>query len=167
MVVKEYALSHDGPPTELFLHAKSAFTNEEWYGFTEACPKETKLVGVQIVDARGDLKLFRLGEYPVIRGTALYLGQHSAYLWTSGYVRRLDTYMGPETPNPILVRLLRGDCPIEVVLKDILGLTKINFNSCLHNDRLPVTIRFASAVGDVLSAAPTEGEPKLPFKYYI
>jgi hypothetical protein len=39
-----------------------------------------------------------LGNYPVIRGTALPLGDRSAYLWTSGFVPRLDTYMGPETP---------------------------------------------------------------------
>jgi hypothetical protein len=53
------------------------------------------------------------------------------------------------------------------VLSDVLGLTKINFNSCLHNDRLPVTIRFANAVGDVLISAPMDSEPKLPFKFYI
>ena len=62
---------------------------------------------------------------------------------------------------------LRGDCPLETVLSDVLGLTKINFNSCLHNDRLPVTIRFANAVGDVLISAPMDSEPKLPFKFYI
>ena len=97
----------------------------------------------------------------------MQIGERHALLWTSGYVPRLDTYMGPETPNPISVRVLRGDCDLETVLSDVLGLTKINFNSCLHNDRLPVTIRFANAVGDVLISAPMEGEPKLPFKYYI
>jgi hypothetical protein len=30
-----------------------------------------------------------------------------------------------------------------------------------------VTIRFANAVGDVLISAPMDGEPKLPFKFYI
>lgn len=90
-----------------------------------------------------------------------------AFLWTSGYVPRLDTYMGPETPNPISVRILRGDALLQTVLTDILGLTKINFNSCLFNDRMPVTIRFANAVGDVLMSAPIDSEPRLPFKFYI
>ena len=45
-------------------------------------------------------------------------------------------------------------------MSDVLALTKINFNSCLHNDRLPVTLRFASAV----ATAPMDSEPKLPFK---
>jgi hypothetical protein len=167
MVVGEYTRLHDGPPTELFIHAKSAFTDDEWAGFAAGCSTDTKLVGVQIAEARDDLKLFRPGEYPIIRGTALLVGERHAFLWTAGYAPRLDTYMGPETPNPISVKVSRGECPLETVLKDVLGLTKINFNSCLHNDRLPVTIRFANAVGDVLISAPIDSEPKLPFKFYI
>lgn len=167
MVVEEYRHQHPSLPAELFIHASSAFTDEEWGGFTEGCGKETNLVGVQITDAFDDLKLFRPGAYPVIRGTALVIDERTAYLWTSGYVARLDTYMGPETPNPIQIRVQRGLCDLKTVLNDILGLTKINFNSCLHNDRLPVTIRFANAVGDVLMSAPMDCEPRLPFKFYI
>ena len=167
MIIGEYTRLHGIPPKELFIHAKSAFTDEEWAGFSEACDTTTNLVGVQIADARDDLKLFRPGEYPVIRGTVLYTGERNAFLWTSGYAPRLDTYMGPETPNPISIRLVRGNCNIDTVLSDVLGLTKINFNSCLYNDRLPVTIRFADAVGDILISAPMDGEPKLPFKFYI
>ncbi len=75
--------------------------------------------------------------------------------------------MVPETHNPLLIRIQRGECSLETVLSDVLGLTKINFNSCLFNDRLPVTIKFANAVGDVLIAAPIDSEPRLPFKFYI
>jgi hypothetical protein len=167
MVIEEYRVQHGEPPVELFIHATSSFTDEEWRGFETAGSGTTRIVGVQITDAFDDLKLFRTGAYPVIRGTALVLGKYSAYLWTSGYVPRLDTYMGPETPNPLMVRILRGDCALETVLQDVLGLTKINFNSCLFNDRLPVTIKFANAVGDVLIAAPIDSEPRLPFKFYI
>jgi len=169
MVVGEYKRLHeDNAPLELFVHARSAFSDEEWTGFSEVVERSpTKLVGVQIADAREDLKLFRPGSYPVVRGTALPIGDRMAFLWTSGYVPRLDTYMGPETPNPISVRILRGECSLHTVLSDILGLTKINFNSCLFNDRMPVTIRFANAVGDVLMSAPIDSEPRLPFKFYI
>ena len=168
MVTKEYKSQHDDkPPSELFIHATSAFTDDEWKGFCAGSDSKTNLVGVQITDAHDDLKLFRPGAYPVIRGSALIVGDRSAYLWTSGYAPRLDTYMGPETPNPLMIKVVRGECPLRTVLQDILGLTKINFNSCLHNDRLPVTIRFANAVGDVLISAPIESEPRLPFKFYI
>ena len=48
-----------------------------------------------------------------------------------------------------------------------MGLTKINFNSCLHNDRLPVTIRFADAVGENHARRSTDGRAEMPFKFYI
>lgn len=167
MVVTEYRETHGGEaPKELFIHAKSSFNDEEWKGFEEAA-KGTNVVGVQIADAKDRIKLFRPGSYPVIRGTALLVNPYRAFLWTSGFVPRLDTYLGPETPNPIEIRVQRGKCELTTVLGDVMGLTKINFNSCLHNDRLPVTIRFADAVGEVILAAPQTGEPKLPFKYYI
>ncbi len=168
MVVKEYGDQHQGAaPSELFLHAKSSFTDDEWKGFTSGAPTETNVVGVQIADAKDNLKLFRPGRYPIVRGSALMLADDQAFLWTAGYAPRLDTYLGPETPNPVLVRKQRGDCAFDTILRDLMGLTKINFNSCLHNDRLPVTIRFADAVGEIMLAAPQSGEPRLPFKFYI
>jgi hypothetical protein len=168
MVITEYCNQHNGqPPAELFLHAKSSFTDEEWKGFTSGAPPETNIVGVQIADAKENMKLFRPGNYPILHGSALLLGDDRAFLWTAGYVPRLDTYLGPETPNPLLIRRQRGDCAFDTILSDVMGLTKINFNSCLHNDRLPVTIRFADAIGEIMLAAPQSGEPRLPFKFYI
>lgn len=167
-VLSEYRRLHAGnSPDELFIHAKSSFSEDEWHGFEDAANEKTNIFAVQIADAWDQLKLFRPGSYPVIRGTALPLGKRSAYLWTSGYVPRLDTYMGPDTPNPLYVSIRHGDAKLETVLSDVMALTKINFNTCLFNDRSPVTIRFADAIGDILVAAPIESEPILPFKFYI
>jgi hypothetical protein len=167
-VLSEYKRLHGKEPSELFIHAKASFSNDEWDGFVEACQgNSTNVVGVQIADAWDQLKLFRPGAYPVIRGTAMITDVHSGYLWTSGFVPRLSTYMGPDTPNPLQVSIRRGEAELRTVMSDVLALTKINFNTCLFNDREPVTIRFADAIGDILVAAPLEGEPMLPFKFYI
>ncbi len=167
-VLEEYRDRHRSNPSELFLHARSSFSDDEWIGFSEVCEDTgTSLVGVQIADAWDQLKLFRPGNYPTIRGTAMLTDSRSAYLWTSGYVPRLDTYMGPDTPNPLYVSIRRGAKDIQTVLKDVLALTKINFNTCLYNDREPVTIRFADAIGDILVSAPIDSAPRLPFKFYI
>jgi hypothetical protein len=122
MVRKEYRDQHDGqPPAELFLHAKSSFTDEEWKGFASATPSETNIVGGQIADAKDNVKLFRPGNYPILRGSALLLDDNQAFLWTAGYVPRLDTYLGPETPNPLLIRRQRGDCTFDTILRDVMG----------------------------------------------
>jgi hypothetical protein len=167
-VLNEYKRRHGTDPMELFIHAKSSFNDEEWEGFQAACQgASTNVVGVQIADAWDQLKLFRPGAYPVIRGTAMTTGARSGFLWTSGFVPRLGTYMGPDTPNPLQISVRRGEASLPTVYRDVLALSKINFNTCLFNDREPVTIRFADAIGDILLAAPQEGEPMLPFKFYI
>ena len=168
MVLGEYRSRHPDDPAELFIHAKSSFSDDEWSGFREACQgKRTNVVGVQISDTADQLKLYRPGNYPTVRGTAMLTDKRSGFLWTSGYVPRLDTYMGPDTPNPLHVSVRRGEANIETVMVDVLSLTKMNFNTCLFNDRQPVTIRFADAIGDILVSAPVQSEPRLPFKFYI
>nr|WP_233356206.1 hypothetical protein [Henriciella aquimarina] len=56
---------------------------------------------------------------------------------------------------------------IEVVLSDIMKLTKINYNSSAFGDSLPVTIRFADKVGDVLVMGSAQDAERQPFKFYI
>lgn len=109
-------------------------------------------------------------DYPVLRGTAIILDERNAYLWTNGYSPQLDTYIGPETPNPLFISVLRSKDAfpkIEDVLRDIMGLTKINYNACNFNDSLPVTVRFADKVGDVLVMGSAKGAEKQPFKFYV
>jgi hypothetical protein len=111
----------------MFIHGQTSFNNEEWQAFEEAAPRGTNVVGVRIRTTDGETKLFRDGDYPVLRGTALILDERNAHLWTNGYVPQLDTYIGPETPNPLFITLLRSKQAMpsmETVLKDIVGLTK-------------------------------------------
>jgi hypothetical protein len=169
-VLDTYRDKHGGPPKELFIHGRTTFNDEEWDAFKSAVTKDTTLVGVRIRTTYGETKLFRKGDYPVLRGTAIILDSQNAYFWTTGYLPQLDTYIGPETPNPLFISVLRTSNempPLEDVLNDIMGLTKINYNACNFNDGLPVTVRFADKVGDVLSMGSAKGAEKQPFKFYV
>lgn len=163
LVLETYRDLHGGPPKELFIHGQTYFDDEEWQAFCDAAPSETNVVGVRIRSTGGEMKLFRDGDYPVMRGAALLLDDKVAYLWTTGYVPQLDTYIGPETPNPLHVTVMRSKHQrpaLCTVLEDIMGLTKINYNSCNFNDGLPVTVRFARMVGDVLTMGSAKGQEK-------
>jgi len=155
------------PPDELFIHGKTTFNDDEWAGFREAAPSETSIVGVKIRDD-SSLKLFRMGDTPVLRGTAFVRNPRNATLWTRGWTPRLGTYPGLEVPNPLSVEICRGQSSIETVLSDIMALTKLNYNACLFADGSPITLKFANAVGEVLTAGPIpSGGAPLPFMYYI
>lgn len=153
-------------PKELFLHGKVRFNDEEWGGFREAVGESTNLVGVRIRDER-DIKLYRNGDHPFLRGLAYIRDERTAYLWTKGYTPRLQTYPGREVPKPLLIDVCRGKVDIGVVLADILALTKLNYNACVFADGDPVTLKFADAIGEILTAGPVGPVPPLPFRYYI
>lgn len=169
-VLETYKEKHHAYPKELFIHGKTTFSDDEWKAFEKAVPAGTNLVGIRIRSTNGETKLFRDGDYPVLRGTAMVLDESNAFLWSSGFLPRLDTYIGPETPNPLFITILRstGEMPkIDTVLSDILGLTKINYNACNFNDGVPVTIRFAEKVGDILVMGSAKDAERQPFKFYI
>jgi hypothetical protein len=165
-VVNSYSAIHNNPPAELFIHGRARFSEAEWSGFKGGVPASTNLVGVRIVRSE-EIKLFRPGRTPVLRGTALRPNRKRGLLWTTGYIPQLRTYPGREIPNPLSVEICRGDADLLQVMNDVMGLTKVNFNACLFGDGLPVTLRFADAVGEILTAAPGQDGPPLPFRHYI
>ncbi len=168
LVLEAYREKHGRAPAELFIHGRTRFDDAEWRGFQSAVPPETKLYGIRIRRS-ANTRLYRAdGATPVLRGAALLLTHRSALLWSRGYVPRLQTYPGWEVPTPLEVEVSRGEANIEQVLKDILGLTKLNYNSCIFADGMPVTLRFANAVGEILTAvSPSASYRPLPFRFYI
>ena len=168
-VIDAYRKDHGAPPEELFIHGRHRFSDDEWEGFRAAIPTETKrFVGVRIRSTQ-DLRLFRpQADVPVLRGTAVTMSRREGYLWTTGYIPRLRTYPGFETPKPILIEINRGEGDLNDVMRDVLALTKVNYNSCDYASGLPVTLKFAERVGEILLASPRGREaPPLPFRFYI
>lgn len=176
-IIDGYRKIHGTPPTELFIHGRQRFAEEEWKGFCDAIPSETKrFVGIRIRPSQ-DLRLFRPeADVPVLRGTAVTLSKKEGYLWTTGYIPRLRTYPGFEIPKPLVVEISqeqgldvdRSERELIRIMEDVLGLTKVNYNSCDFSSGLPVTLKFADRVGEILLASPRGREaPPLPFRFYI
>lgn len=166
MAMDAYKSHFSEPPRELFLHGRVRFGADEWTGFKAAVDSRTNLVGVRIRKDAG-LKFFTKGNHAVLRGLAALRDEWGGYLLTKGYIPRLQTYPGRGVPNPLLVEINRGRADLMTVLKDILVLTKLNYNTCIFADGDPVTLKFADAVGEILTAGPLENIPPLPFRHYI
>jgi hypothetical protein len=169
LAIKAYETKNSGVvPTELFIHGRTRFDDDEWAGFNDAAGQTTKVVGVRIVEAN-DLRLYRQNSrMPILRGLAHVSGTYSALLWTKGFIPRLQTFPGgKEVPKPLWVNICRGSHDIKVVLNDVLRLTKLNYNCCRFSDGMPVTLKFADAVGEILTSGAVTGDVPLPFKHYI
>jgi len=153
-------------PDEIFVHGRTYFNDEEWKGFSDTGDGGIKVVGVRI--RTGALKLFGTGKYPILRGSALIESPKKGYIWTMGYIPRLKSSPFGGVPYPLSVEIVQGESEIGVVLKDILALTKLNYNACQFADGMPITLNFADKIGDILTSAPIEKDSApLPFKFYI
>jgi hypothetical protein len=84
-----------------------------------------------------------------------------------GFKERLGTYDGWETPAPLQIDIQHGEADLESVAIDILGLTKLNYNSCNLGDAKPVTIEYSDAVGEILVSNPTVNQRRPQFRFYI
>jgi hypothetical protein len=153
-------------PEEIFIHAKTYFDDNEWEGFEEATAGKSKIIGVRIRE-NNSFKIYRQHKYCVPRGTMLQYDSNKAYLWTKGFIPRFQTQIGLETPNPLEIAVTRGNADIFTVCKDILGLTKLNYNACIYGDGVPVTLKFAESVGEILTAGKDIKAEVLTFKHYI
>lgn len=161
-------------PLELFIHSKTHFNDIEWTGFENAVQKRnatTNLVGILIKDLN-ELKLYRnapnqASNYGVLRGTALIINEKEGYLCTKGFIPRLNTSNSLEMPRNLRIKIIRGESDIETVLKDILGLTKLNYNSCIYGDGIPVTLKFSNKIGSILTSIPDWKVDTRQFMYYI
>ena len=161
-------------PKELFIHGRTRFTDEEWAGFTMAVKSfntEINLVGVTINDNDG-FRLFKNNhstkfKYGIMRGLALLVNETNAYLWTKGFIPRTETTNHLEVARPLKICVSRGTCKIDTVLRDVLCLTKLNYNACIYGDGLPVTLRFSDKIGNILTAIKDVNWPARQFKYYI
>jgi hypothetical protein len=154
---------------ELYLHGRASFSGEEMKGFHDGAGSDVEVVGVTI-KKDSTLKLFRaIGNTPLMRGSYYQADDRNAYLWTKGFVPRLRRYPGWEVPNGLKVSVRSDRVPIDRTMRDVLMLTKLNYNACGFADGVPVTLKFADAVGEILTAAPfgNQPPPPLPFRHYV
>lgn len=152
---------------EIFLHSRSTISLEEFRGYARACPPGVRLVGVRIRrDGRGP-RVYRAGDWAVLRGTLWRLSERSAYLFASGFKPTLLSYDGWEVPIPLRIDIEHGDADITQIATDVLGLTKLNYNACKLGDASPVTIGFSDMVGEILIGNPTVSYRSPSFRFYI
>jgi len=175
--IETYKQQDGRPLKEIFLHARSGIDTEEYAGFLRACPPGVKLTAIRVRQDRGGLRLFRYddhpnvtkrGQHPVQRGVFWQRSERYGLLFTNGFKPRIGTYDGFEVPVPLSISVQHGDADIVQVAKDILGLTKLNYNACQLGEGQPITVKYSDRVGEILLANPGLPPEKWRhnFKYY-
>lgn len=146
-----YRNHHKNYPARVIVLKTSQFREEEADGIYEAIAEAgAEFRDLVWIQESYSVKVFRDGNYPVMRGTFVEL-DGKGLLYTNGSIPYYGTYPGMYDPRPLLLCPYPGsDSTIAQIASEVLSLTKINWNSTQMNQKLPIPIRAARAVGEVL-----------------
>jgi hypothetical protein len=163
-IIEQFTSSTNAPPSRVVVHKSSFFSEEELEGFSQAIGNIP--VDYVAISDRKEFRFLRGGNYPVLRGTMISLTQDTHFLYTHGYSPRLRSYPGHHIPDPLIIEH-HGDMESQTVCKEILGLTKLDWNTTSFNKKLPITLAFSNRVGLILAEFPEDKEMRGHYRFYM
>lgn len=166
-VIDAYKDVHHQPPTRLVVHKWQRYLEDERKGFLTAV-KSAQIHSYDLL-AFGDrdIRFFRAGMEPPLRGTMITLPGKTALLYTRGYVPYLSEYSGMRVPRPIELVEHFGSSPLKKVCEEILALTKMDWNSAAFANKEPITTAFSEDVGSVLAELRPGVQPRTTYRFYM
>ena len=152
-------------PSRVVVHKSSRYQENELVGLRDAC----KYVPQKDFVALGNRKIqfYRLGDYPAVRGTYIKFSEKDFLIHTVGYVPFLRTYPGARVPQPLEILEHHGDTPWNVILQEILALTKLNWNTTYFACSYPITLSFSHKVGLILAELPPNLPLRPEYRFYM
>ncbi len=163
-VLAEYRERTGHDPSRIVLHKTSKYDSAEQIGFRSALNDIPIVDLVNITPTR--FRLVQDGLYPPKRGTVCLVNGAATYLFTTGYIPEWKTYPGPHIPVPVEV-VLAGGGDVLGSAADVLGLSRMNWNTARDTSGQPITLRFARQVGGIMAEVGPEQQPHPSYRFYI
>lgn len=165
--LQEYRSEHKTMPARVVIHKTSSHNDAEVKGFTQAASDHNIEYCELLSIRKSSIRLFRNGVYPPLRGTLLSLDDRSHILYTRGSVEFYATYPGMYMPRTLRIECDQVEQTPRYLAEEILALTKMNWNDTQFDGGMPITIRAARQVGDILKyAGPNDPVPS-QYSFYM
>lgn len=164
-VLDAYKQFRKRAPRRIVVHKKSRYTPDERAGFRDALNGKVAEYDLVALGQTSRFRLVRAGRYPPLRGTVFRVGDNR-YLYTTGYLPEEGGFPHGHVPSPLEITDHVGDTPTDDLLREVLLLTKMNWNTAETADAYPLTLRFAELVGGILREF-GEGTPEPGYRYYM
>lgn len=150
-------------PERVVVHKRTPFTEDEQRGLQQGLEgvSNVELIEITVEESlrylASQMKNGKpeIDTFPIPRGAAVILDKRSALLWVHGVT---PNAMNPKwkyfqgkrrIPTPLLIRRYRGQSDLTQVATEILGLSKMNWNTFDYYSRLPATLDSASAIAKI------------------
>lgn len=176
-----YFDAHIKLPRRVVLHKRTPFIKDEREGLSEG------LGGVDAVDMleiteecamryiascpqrNGTISEDR---FPVRRGTAIKLDSYNALLWVHGATAGVNPprkyFQGKRRiPAPLMLKRHVGSAPLDQLATEILGLSKMNWNTFDFYSKIPATIQSSNEIARIGSLLQRFGSTSYDYRLFI
>jgi NAD-dependent SIR2 family protein deacetylase len=152
-------------PKRVVVHKRTHFKKDEIKGIVDSLKKsgvqQIDLIEINFEENARFISLYVKndsvipGMFPLSRGSCFLLDNSTALLWTHGIVPSIKAdnrsyYLGGKNiPIPLHIKKHYGSSNIGTVATEILGLTKMNWNSFDLYSKLPTTIQTSNEIARI------------------
>ena len=150
-------------PKRVVIHKRTPFRKEEIKGLVESL-SSNGIQNIELLEVtyEDNLKCFALNQshtdidgFPVRRGLCFPVNNNTMYLFTHGIapsvISQARKYFqgGKSIPLPLKIVRHYGTCDISLLATEILGLSKMNWNSFNLYSKLPCTIESSNEIARI------------------
>jgi hypothetical protein len=167
-------------PARVVFHKRTYFHREEREGLLEALG-DVSAVDMVEINVSDDLRYvsswagaggLQVGNYPVERGTVLKLEDFQALLWVHGSTSEINPhktyYQGKRRiPAPLVLKRHSGRSPLKQIAEEILGLSKMHWNTFDLYTRLPATIESSNEIARIGALLERFGAKSYDYRLFI
>lgn len=183
-IVDMFYRTMDELPKRVVIHKRTYFTKDEISGLKDS------LLGFGIanidlieVNFEDDIRYVAakmkengmpdIDNFALHRGTCVLLNGYEALLWTHGVVPSVENqyykfYMGGRyIPGPLRIRKHFGNSDLGTISTEILGLTKMNWNSFDLYSQLPATVNSSNEIARIGRLLAKKEGVTYDYRYFI
>lgn len=166
--IESYKSANSGRlPDRIVIHKSSGYDEGEKAGFNAAGDNH----GVKFRDllalTRSNVRFFRKGAYPPLRGTHIILDEENSILYTRGSVPFYRKYPGPYVPRSLHIRYFQTDRSQLELAIEILALTKLNWNKTQFDSFYPITLGGSKRIGEIYRWCPDPPDEPITYAFFM
>lgn len=168
-------------PKRVVIHKRTPFLEEERNGLLQglAGVKSVDMIELTIEKSLRFVNAVTTREgrlaadgFPVRRGTTVLVDKHTALLWAHGVTASVNPkfkyYQGKRRiPAPLVVKRHVGTAPLAVLTREILGLTKMNWNTFDMYTKAPATIQSSNEIARIGSLLEHFGDASYDYRLFM
>ncbi len=171
-------------PKRVVIHKRTFFSEEEKQGILDSLLDNSAIESIDLVEINFEDNIKytaskirnnkpEIDGYSVSRGTCIQLNSKEALLWAHGVIPSVrnpnfNFYPGGRyIPKPLRVIKHYGNGSLAQIANEILGLTKMNWNSLNMYSQLPATILSSNDIARIGKLIDSNVQNEYDYRYFI